>query len=73
MGMGSKKLHDYRNTLDGVDRWAEVWKTAEGFNVTFFKNQIYYGSRSITEHSEQYAEDCAENFVLGVFDVGSEV
>ena len=65
----SRKLHDYRNTLDGVDRWAEVLQTPEGYVVNFFKDQVSYGSRSIIGHSEQYAEDCAENFVLGVFDV----
>ena len=40
---GAVKLHDFRNTLDGVDRWAEVYKVQEGFNVTFFKSKIMFG------------------------------
>lgn len=63
------KLHDYRGEVDGVARWAEVCKNSDGFYVNFFKNNISYGSRYLYDHSEQYAEDCAENFVLGVFDV----
>ena len=70
---GAVKLHDFRNTLDGVDRWAEVYKVQEGYNVTFFKNNVWYGTRNIWDHSEQYAEDCAENFVMSIFDVGSKV
>ena len=66
---GAVKLHDYRNTLDGVERWSEVYKVSEGYNVTFFKDNIWHGTRNITGHSEQYAEDCAENFVMGIFDV----
>jgi hypothetical protein len=41
----------------------------EGYNVTFFKDNIWHGTRNIVDHSEQYAEDCAENFVMGIFDV----
>ena len=26
--------------------------------------------RPLYEHSERYAEDCAENYVLGIFDCG---
>ena len=68
----NNKLHDYRNNLDGVERWAEVYSVPEGYRVTFFKDNIWYGSRIIEGHSEQYAEDCAENFVMGIFDVGEE-
>jgi len=67
--MTIKKIHDFRGEVDGVKRWAEVMQSPEGFSVNFFKDQVSYGSRQLYNHSEQYAEDCAENFVLGVFDV----
>ena len=66
---GAKLLHEFRNTYEGVKRRSEVYKVTEGYNVTFFKDNIWYGTRNITGHSEQYAEDCAENFVMGIFDV----
>ena len=67
--MTIRKIHDFRGEVDGVKRWAEVMQSPEGFSVNFFKDQVWYGSRQLYHHSEQYAEDCAENFVLGVFDV----
>ena len=36
--------------------------------LRFYNNNVYQGSRSITGHSLQYAEDAAENFVLGLYD-----
>ena len=37
------------------------------YNQTYFDNQIWQEDRLIKGHSERYAEDCAENYVLGVF------
>jgi hypothetical protein len=66
---GAILLHEYQNTHEGVKRRAEVHRVTEGYNVTFFKDNIWHGTRNIVDHSEQYAEDCAENFVMGIFDV----
>ena len=58
-----KVLHDFKHG----DRWAQVYKVGSDFVVQCFTNQIYDGSRTITGHSEQYAEDCAENYVFGLW------
>ena len=47
-------------------RVAEVWKTPEGWLVVkLFRNEVY-DIVTLFNHSEQYAEDCAENFTLGI-------
>ena len=57
-------LHEFRKGT----RWAQVYKTNEGnYLVRMFDNQIWQEDRLIKDHSERYAEDCAENYVLGVF------
>ena len=56
-------LHEFRQG----DRWSQVYKTREGnYIVRMFHNQVWVEDRKITNHSESYAEDCAENFVLGI-------
>ena len=57
-------LHEFRKGT----RWAQVYKTNEGnYLVRMFDNQIWQEDSLIKGHSERYAEDCAENYVLGVF------
>ena len=57
-------LHEYRQG----DRWALVYKTNGGhYLVRMFEKQVWQEDRLIKGHSECYAEDCAENFVMGVF------
>tara|TARA_Y100001937_G_scaffold127805_1_gene201197 strand:- start:585 stop:782 length:198 start_codon:yes stop_codon:yes gene_type:complete len=57
-------LHEFRKGT----RWAQVYRTNEGnYLVRMFDNQIWQEDRLIKDHSERYAEDCAENYVLGVF------
>jgi hypothetical protein len=59
----SQPLHEFRNG----DRWSQVYRTHEGnFLVRMFHKQVWVEDRVIKNHSESYAEDCAENFVLGV-------
>lgn len=59
----SQPLHEFRNG----DRWSQVYRTHEGnFLIRMFHNQVWVEDRVIKNHSESYAEDCAENFVLGV-------
>ena len=49
------------------DRRAEVMKNDEGFYVEMYMKDKLYESRPLYDHSERYAEDCAENFVMGYF------
>ena len=58
-----KELHDFKHE----NRWAQVYKVGDDYVVQCFINQIYEGSKTIRGHSEQYAEDCAENFVFGIW------
>lgn len=56
-------IHEFRHE----DRWSQVFVTREGsFIVRMFHNQVWIEDRLIKDHSESYAEDCAENFVLGI-------
>lgn len=56
-------IHEFRHE----DRWSQVFVTREGnFIIRMFHNQVWIEDRLIKDHSESYAEDCAENFVLGI-------
>jgi len=52
------------------DRIAHVGKNEEGFYVTMYLQDGLVEKRPLYEHSERYAEDCAENYVMGIFDCG---
>ena len=49
-----------------ANRRAEVMKNEQGFYVDMYKEDELIESRPLYEHSERYAEDCAENFVMGI-------
>ena len=52
---------------DGSYRKACVFKEDDGsFTVVMIQDSAVIEERNITGHSEQYAENCAENWVLGV-------
>ena len=48
------------------NRMANVMKNEKRFYVDMYKNETLVESRPLYEHSEVYAEDCAENFVMGI-------
>jgi len=48
------------------DRKAIVMKNSEGFYVEFYKEEKLLERRNVYEHSEIYAENTAENFVMGI-------
>tara|TARA_Y100000592_G_C5331784_1_gene249861 strand:- start:481 stop:675 length:195 start_codon:yes stop_codon:yes gene_type:complete len=50
------------------DRKAVIRKTDKGFEVDLIINKQIKEVREVHDHSESYAEDVAENFVLGMFD-----
>jgi hypothetical protein len=60
------KLHDYWGSDEYSDRRAEVMKNVHGFYVEMYKDDILVETRELYEHSERYAEDCAENYVMGI-------
>ena len=63
--MANIKLHEYWS--DDKNRKASVHKNQQGFYVKLFEGGFLREVRRLYNHTEQYAEDCAENFVLGVF------
>ena len=65
--MANVKLHEYWS--DDKNRKASVHKNNQGFYVKLSEGGYLREVRRLYSHSEQYAEDCAENFVLGVFDL----
>jgi hypothetical protein len=58
----STELHFYERD----DRIAKVFRGYEGYYVEFYKNNIMIERRELYEHSEEYAENAAENYVDGV-------
>jgi len=61
------ELHTFYGTNEYKDRKAYVFLEADGsYTVTMLKDVTIVEDRNIKEHSEQYAEDCAENWVLGI-------
>ena len=60
----SQVIHEYRND----NRTATVRLTSEGFEVDLAKDNVIIETRQVHNHSESYAEDVADNYVLGVFD-----
>ena len=65
--MANVKLHEFWS--DDKNRKATVHKNDQGFYVKLSEGGFLREVRRLYSHSEQYAEDCAENFVLGVFDL----
>tara|TARA_B100000886_G_C20006848_1_gene320341 strand:- start:125 stop:358 length:234 start_codon:yes stop_codon:yes gene_type:complete len=65
--MANVKLHEFWS--DDKNRKASVHKNNQGFYVKLSEGGFLREVRRLYSHGEQYAEDCAENFVLGLFDL----
>ena len=65
--MANVKLHEFWS--DDKNRKASVHKNDQGFYVKLSEGGYLREVRRLYSHSEQYAEDCAENFVLGMFNL----
>jgi hypothetical protein len=48
------------------NRMANVMKNELGFYVDLYENKKLIETRTLYEHSEIYAENAAENFVMGI-------
>ena len=69
MSNASKKpIHEYRYEYNGQQRWAQVFYNDGAFDLHLFIDNIFQGIRTIKGHSELYAENAAENFVMGLYD-----
>ena len=61
-----KELSEYFGSEKYSDRTAKVlWDAAKKEYFVDMKKDGYSEIRSMSRHSERYAEDCAENFVTG--------
>lgn len=63
-GIITEELSRYMSA-DGK-REAIVVKTEKGFMVELYEKKRYIKTVDVTTHSEQYADDTAENWTLGV-------
>mgnify|MGYP000014685141 CR=1 FL=1 len=52
-------------------RKAVIRKEKDGFEVDLYKDNLKE-TRHVHNHSESYAENVAENFVHGIFDIEKE-
>ncbi len=57
------------HTYENGDRYAEVFKTDKGFEVDLHEQDEWLTTRKCNGHSEIYAENLGENWVLGIFDL----
>jgi len=66
-----KELSEYFGSEKYHDRTAKVlWDAAKKEYFVDMKRDGYSEIRSMSRHSERYAEDCAENFVMGYGEFG---
>ena len=61
------ELHIFYGTDQYKNRKAHVFIEEDGsYTVNMISDSAIIEDRNIKGHSEQYAEDCAENLVLGI-------
>ena len=58
--------HEYYGDGEYDNRKAVIFKNDNTYGVVMIKDGKIIEERLLKEHSERYAEDCAENFVMGV-------
>lgn len=62
----SKYFSEETDSAGEYIRSAEVKKNINGYYVDFYENGHKFGSTKLYDHTESYAEDAAENWVLGI-------
>ena len=60
--------HTY--AMDG--KYAEVFKTEQGWEVDLFTGDTLIETRAVHDKSEGYAEDVADNWVQGIIKIEKE-
>ena len=63
--MNKELYHSFRKD----ERSAEVYRTSKGFEVELYEQNGWSATRKVHQHSETYAENTAENWVQGIFDL----
>lgn len=63
-------LSEYHGHEATASRHATVIKDKQGFAVELYEFEHLVEKRPLYNHSEDYAESAAENYVLGVMDAG---
>ena len=58
--------HEYYGDGEYDNRKAIIFKNDNTYGVVMIKDGKIIEERLLKGHSEEYAEDCAENFVVGV-------
>ena len=53
-------------------KYAEVFKTEQGWEVDLYTGDTLIETRAVHNHSESYAEDVADNWVHGILKVEKE-
>ena len=62
--------HEYHSPDDATN--AKVFLTNEGYEVDYYEGKTLLKSEQHHDHSESWAEDCADNYVLGVKVIGKK-
>ena len=59
-------VSEYYGTEKYKSRYSQVVWESHYYSVKMFNNNELVEHRPLKQHSEHYAEDCAENWVLGI-------
>ena len=59
-------LSTFYGEKEYFDRLAEVWVEDETLVVYMYSQGTLVKTQEITEHTIGYAEDCAENWTIGI-------
>lgn len=59
-------LSTFYGEKEYFDRLAEVWVEDETLVVYMYSKGVLVKTQEITEHTVRYAEDCAENWTIGI-------
>lgn len=70
--IGDYIMKELYHTYAKDGKYAEVFKTEQGWEVDLFTGDKLIETRAVHNHSESYAEDVADNWVQGIFDIKPE-
>ena len=65
--MERSKVNELYHIMRLDNRTAKVYMTEKGFEVDLYQENDLVATRKVHKHSESYAEDVAENWVMRLF------
>tara|TARA_B100001939_G_scaffold340346_1_gene348301 strand:- start:2234 stop:2431 length:198 start_codon:yes stop_codon:yes gene_type:complete len=65
--MSTRSNYELYHIFRQGSRSAKVYNTEAGFEVDLYEENELIETREVHDHSERYAEDCAENWVMRIF------